>query len=378
LDLTKDIQVVGEAENGNTALPLIRECAPDVVIMDIEMPGLDGIALTEILCAENTPAAIVILTMHDDAETRARARAAGASKFVSKHEGATALLEAIRQVALNVQAATITEQSDSTRKPLASPQSMHDFYTDYFAAVEHSHAHAKLCEYAYGKNLAQHGFVTMEQLKALIQVTGMNASSRPIDLGCGNGMIAEYLSDKTGAHITGLDNVASAIALADERTFAKRNRLDFCVGDLNQPDFPHALFDLLLSLDTIYFSDHYAETIQRWRALVRPGGQMAIFYSHGANPQTPKETFRRETLPPTKTPLANALNACGLDFQTWDFTQQDYELAQRKKEILEQLKAKFEAEGNLFLYENRLGETLGVLDAIESGMHARYLYRVRV
>jgi hypothetical protein len=67
-----------------------------------------------------------------------------------------------------------------------------------------------------------------------------------------------------------------------------------------------------------------------------------------------------------------------LEFQAWNFTQQDYELAQRKKEILEKLKAEFQAEGNEFLYDNRIGETLGVLDAIESKMHARYLYCVPV
>ena len=105
---------------------------------------------------------------------------------------------------------------------------------------------------------------------------------------------------------------------------------------------------------------------------------MAIFYSHGANPRNPKQTFRRETLLPDKTPLADALIQCGLDVKTWDFTRQDYALAQRKKEILEKLRPKFQSEGNLFLYENRIGETLDVLDAIESGMHARYLYRVQL
>ena len=116
LELAKELEVVGEAENGNTALTLIRELAPDVVIMDIELPGRDGIAVTQILRAENTPAAIVILSMHDDAETRARASAAGASRFVSKHEGANVLLEAIRAVAPGAQAAPSTEPSASAKK----------------------------------------------------------------------------------------------------------------------------------------------------------------------------------------------------------------------------------------------------------------------
>jgi ubiquinone/menaquinone biosynthesis C-methylase UbiE len=254
---------------------------------------------------------------------------------------------------------------------------MQNFYTDYYAAIEVSRAHATFCETAYGKNLAQHGFVTMVQLDVLIQATAMKASSGVVDLGCGNGMIAEYLADATGARITGLDYIPGAITRAQERTYAKRDRLKFVVGDLTHPTIPADSFDLLLSLDTIYFSDDYGDTLRRWRALLRRGGQMAIFYSHGANPQTPKEKFDRATLPPDKTPLAVALQACRLAFQTWDLTRQDYELARRKKEILEKLRAEFEREGNQFLYDNRIGEALGVLDAIESEMHARYLYRVQ-
>jgi DNA-binding NarL/FixJ family response regulator len=81
---------------------LIRELAPDVVVMDIELPEGDGIAVARILRAEKSEAAVVILSMHDDLETRERARAAGATRFVSKHEGATVLLQAIRDAATHI------------------------------------------------------------------------------------------------------------------------------------------------------------------------------------------------------------------------------------------------------------------------------------
>ncbi len=99
LELTKEMQVVGEAGDASTALELIRAHRPDVIVMDVELPDQDGIAVTKILRDENCPAAIVILSMHDDLETRERALAAGAAKFVSKHEGTAALLQAIRQIA---------------------------------------------------------------------------------------------------------------------------------------------------------------------------------------------------------------------------------------------------------------------------------------
>ncbi len=99
LELTKEMRVIGEAGDANTALPLIRTHSPQVIVMDIELPDQDGIAVTKMLRDEKCPSAIVILSMHDDAETRERALAAGAAKFVSKHEGTPALLKAIRQVA---------------------------------------------------------------------------------------------------------------------------------------------------------------------------------------------------------------------------------------------------------------------------------------
>ncbi len=255
---------------------------------------------------------------------------------------------------------------------------MYDFYTTYYNAVAHSRAHAEFCESAYGKNLAQHGFMTMEQLDKLIGVTRLGAQNRVLDLGCGNGLIAEYISDMTGACVMGVDYIPAAVASARERTRAKLDRLDFCVGDLTHLDLPPKSFDTLLSIDTIYFSDDYPDTLHRWLACLTPHGQMAIFFSYGVDPEHPKETFDVTTLPPDRTMLGVTLRQMGLEFETWDYTRQDYELARRKKEALERLKPEFEAEGNQFLYGNRIGETLGVMAACECAMHARYLYHVKL
>lgn len=390
LGLTKDIRVIGEAEDGDTALPIISSLAPDVAVLDVELPGCDGITLARNLRDQGTRTEVVILSMHDDPDTRERAHAAGA-RFVGKLEGGTALLQAIREAAKEREAhsagpnasmgeadgmLTQANARGSGLKPVG--RSMHNFYKEYYAAVETSSAHKAFCEYAYGRNLCQHGFATMEQLSKLIQVSELATGNRVLDLGCGNGMIAEYISDATGAHVTGLDIEPCAISHANERTFAKRNRLEFFLGDLTRTGLPSSSFDTLLSIDSIYFSDDYAETTRGWLALVRKGGQLAIYLSHGVDPERPRETFDSETLMPDKTPVAVALKQSGLDYDTFDFTPHDYALAQRKKRILAELKPQFEREGNSFLYENRLAETLGVISAIESGMHARYLYHVRV
>ena len=98
---------------------------------------------------------------------------------------------------------------------------MFDFYTRFYDAVASSAANAEYCERVYGRNLCQHGFADLAHLDHLIRVSGISAGSRVLDLGCGNGMIAEYIADQTGAHITGIDFIERAIRDAQARTAAQ-------------------------------------------------------------------------------------------------------------------------------------------------------------
>lgn len=81
-----------------------------------------------------------------------------------------------------------------------------------------------------------------------------------------------------------------------------------------------------------------------------------------------------EKLPPGTTPLAEALDANDMSFRSWDPTEQEYRPALPRKELLAELKPRSEAEGNLFIYENRSGDAHGISEAVEAGLHARYLY----
>ena len=97
--LEPDLQVVGEASTGREALTLVKELKPDVVLMDIEMPGMDGIEATAALRTVVPQSAVVILSIHTDRQTRLRAQAAGAVAFVEKRGTTDTLLSAIRQAA---------------------------------------------------------------------------------------------------------------------------------------------------------------------------------------------------------------------------------------------------------------------------------------
>jgi two-component system, NarL family, response regulator NreC len=97
--LEPDLEVVGEASTGSEALALAQTLSPDVVLMDLEMAQMDGIAATAALRRVVPQSVVVILSIHDDAQTRRRAQAAGAVAFVEKRGATDKLLAAIRQAA---------------------------------------------------------------------------------------------------------------------------------------------------------------------------------------------------------------------------------------------------------------------------------------
>lgn len=97
LMLEPDIEVIGEAASGEETFSLVQQLQPDVVPIDVKMPGMDGLTATRGVQAIRPMSAVVILSLYDDAHLRAEAQAAGAAAFVSKHEEIDALLTAIRQ-----------------------------------------------------------------------------------------------------------------------------------------------------------------------------------------------------------------------------------------------------------------------------------------
>ncbi|MBM2621967.1 response regulator transcription factor [Actinoplanes sp. LDG1-06] len=95
----KGIQVVGEASTGDEAVRTARELRPDVILMDIRMPGMDGIAATRAVLAERPETRVIILTTFETDEYVFAALAAGASGFLTKEIGPDGLRQAVKVVA---------------------------------------------------------------------------------------------------------------------------------------------------------------------------------------------------------------------------------------------------------------------------------------
>lgn len=94
-----DFKVVGEASDGQETLRAVRQLQPDVVLMDLSMPELDGIETTKRIVEERLPAKVLILTMHANEEYAMRVLQAGARGFIGKGAPSQEVTEAIRKVA---------------------------------------------------------------------------------------------------------------------------------------------------------------------------------------------------------------------------------------------------------------------------------------
>lgn len=252
-----------------------------------------------------------------------------------------------------------------------------DFYDAYFRATEHSPVHSAFCRHVFGLDLCQHGFTDVDQLRLAIQAASIGPQHSVLDVGCGNGMITEYLSDHTGARFTGVDNAPAAIELAIKRTSAKADRLTFAVGDINDLTLPAASYDDIVLIDSIYFSRDYDATLSRLKDSLRDAGCLLTFYSIGP---ALLETwdFPREVLQPVETPFAQALDRHGFLFDCHDLTSRDYQLARKRRAFLQQHADEFRQEGITFIYENRMGDSEGIIKAIEAGLHRRFLYCSRM
>jgi two-component system invasion response regulator UvrY len=99
LEAAADVEVVGEADSGESACTLYPQCNPDVVILDLSMPGMGGIEALKRIRTHHRGARLLALSAHDDSIHARRALSQGALGFLSKRSAPEILLDAVRTVA---------------------------------------------------------------------------------------------------------------------------------------------------------------------------------------------------------------------------------------------------------------------------------------
>ena len=165
----------------------------------------------------------------------------------------------------------------------------------------------------------------------------------------------------TGAHVTGIDYVLEAIETARKCTTFNSHRLTFQIGSIENPIESGELFDLVLSIDSMYFSDADI-LLTAWKKLLNPDGQMVIFY-----------------LSLDGSDISAVLRKHGLSCDVYNLSSEHWTHMQQKHVMAKEMKEKFESEGNLFVWENLMMESVSDqfhYDPDKTPMR-RYLYTVK-
>ncbi len=248
------------------------------------------------------------------------------------------------------------------------------YYRDFYDRAQASKAHSRFCESAYGLDLCQEGQMDMDAVHDLLDRLNLKKGQRVLDLGCGAGGISEYISDQTGAVVTGLDYSSTAITVARARTEKKRALLNFIQADLNHLELEPHSYEAAISIDSIYWVNDTVEVLKRIVGTLNPGGQLLITIVH-----IPEYCDSPEELEIDNTFVATAISELGLDYQSIDRTESFLDFWPGIRRAMGSMKEEFEQEGNGFIYENWIREADDeYLPAIESGDMRRYLYHVRV
>ncbi len=245
-------------------------------------------------------------------------------------------------------------------------------YQKFYIAAHASKAHSELCTRVFGKDLCQDGQTDMPALMHVLELLKLRPEERVLDLGCGAGVISEFVSDETGADVVGLDYSRSAIEAAKERTSAKRERIEFVTGNFNDLEFPDASFDAILSLDTLYWAADLREVTARLISMLKPNGRMGVFMNHHIGQSDPADD-----LAVGHSDFAVALDSLDQPYESFDYTKQIGDFWKGNCAVAEELLPQYKREGNGFIAEGLIRESReDYLPDIEAGRIARYLFLI--
>lgn len=237
------------------------------------------------------------------------------------------------------------------------------WYRDFYSNVETSWTFEEYSKRVFGANFGQHGFSDIRQIQKMLDILKLNKLFRVLDIGCGNGKMAEYISDITQASITGIDYIAEAIDQATRRTVDKRGRLVFQVANLEYLYFAPESFDAIISVDTIFFGREMDNTIVGLNRILKSGGQMAVF--NGDYQQIE---------------FLVALAKHALIYEKFDLSKEHVQHMLLKHQVAKELEKSFEAEGNTFIWKNLMMESFADLNYSKQpdfDPGKRYLYIVK-
>ncbi len=246
-----------------------------------------------------------------------------------------------------------------------------DFYDSILLRCAQSQAYAEFCRLAYGKNLFQFNVVDMQQLDLLIEKLHLNSKDTILDLGCGLGKITEYLANRIGAKITGIDFAEKSIQWARENTEGNGN-LNYEVMDITELDFPPNYFDAIIALDVLYWIDDLEPVVAKLKEILKPDGRMGFFYVQFKN-----QDDNPESMLPENTRIAKLLKQYNFQYDVMDISQDAIEIWKTKIRVGKELRDQFLKENNQEIIDERITDGQDVIKKFETNQQKRYFFLVK-
>ena len=248
------------------------------------------------------------------------------------------------------------------------------YYQKSYDLAQSSKAHSRFCEIVFGEDRSQEGQTDMECFDDLLCKLKLQPNHHLLDLGCGAGGLSEYVFDKFGTYVTGIDYSASAIRIARDRTPGKREKLNFLQADLNALDLPANAFNAAISIDSVYWVSDMDKTIWSIVTAIKPGGQLGILIEHRH-----KGDKDASYLDSKNTRVAKSLDNLKLRYDTVDYSELFLKFWPKVKEAALSLRDKYVSEGTELICDNWIREADGnYLPSVKAGQIKRYLYQIYV
>ncbi len=214
----------------------------------------------------------------------------------------------------------------------------------------------------------------MECFDDLLSRLQLQPDHHILDLGCGAGGLSEYVFDKFGAFVTGIDYSESAIRTARDRTPNKREKLNFRQADLNALDLPSNTFNAAISIDSVYWVSDMDKTIASIVETIKPDGHLSILIQHRL-----KGERDASYLDSKNTRVAKSLDNLKLRYDTVDYSDLFLKFWPRVKETALSLRDEYVSEGTELFCDNWIREADEYyLPSVKAGHIKRYLYQIYV
>jgi len=293
---------------------------------------------------------------------------------IEKYSTALATLVEKGFIVIEKSAISLTEEGNAVANSLVVERpKMWYWYNEYYKKTFMSKTHLKFRKKMFGNSgIHSHSSTSLKQIKAIMDDLSLHGGKTILELGCGDGSVSEYISDKSDAFIVAIDNAPLAIKQARERTAAKKDKLTYVPMDINKLEFEETVFDGIFSIDTLYFVD-IKNVLEKCYTLVKESGFIVLLYTYALQEDEPRENLDSEN-----TPLGKILTEHEKQFFVRNFTDEVYDFVEKSKEIALKQKDAFISEDNESLYNDIIFNYNGVIEWQKNDSMRRYLYRITV